>query len=186
MPHARSALAIGAALLWFAGCSHAAQSGGAQPSPAQRTPPRPGASQRAGGARVGQATATPPAGTPPASPASTVPPSPVVTPPRLAVKVPRLAPNAAPKILAVAISETTVHPGDTVSGSVVTTSNVASVQARIGGYAMTLVKTGVGRFALTYTVAPLPWFIRGTFNMRVIATNTRGDTVETSIPLTVR
>jgi hypothetical protein len=135
---------------------------------------------------VGQATATPPAGTPPASPASTVPPSPVVTPPRLAVKVPRLAPNAAPKILAVAISETTVHPGDTVSGSVVTTSNVASVQARIGGYAMTLVKTGVGRFALTYTVAPLPWFIRGTFNMRVIATNTRGDTVETSIPLTVR
>jgi hypothetical protein len=71
-------------------------------------------------------------------------------------------------------------------GSVVTTSNVASVQARIGGYAMTLVKTGVGRFALTYTVAPLPWFIRGTFTMRVIATNTRGDTVERAIPLTVR
>lgn len=186
MPNARSALAIGAALLWFAGCSHAAHSGGAGPSPAPRTPPRPGASQRAGVAKPGQATATPPAASPSASPASTAPPSPVVTPPRLAVKVPRLAPNAAPQILAVAISETTVHPGDTVSGSVVTTSNVASVQARIGGYAMTLVKTGVGRFALTYTVAPLPWFIRGTFNMRVIATNTRGDTVERTIPLTVR
>jgi len=185
MPNVRSALATGAALLWFAGCSHAAQSG-AQPSPAQRTPPRPGASQRAGGVRVGQAAATPPAGTPPASPASTVPPSPVVTPPKIATKVPRVPPNAAPQILAVAISETTVHPGDRVSGSVVTTSNVASVQARIGGYAMTLVKTGVGRFALTYTVAPLPWFIRGTFTMRVIATNTRGDTVERAIPLTVR
>ena len=79
-----------------------------------------------------------------------------------------------------------MHPGDTVSGSVVTSSNVASVQARIGGYAMNLEKTGVGRFALTYTVALLPWFIRGTFSMRVIASNTRGDTVERTIPLTVR
>ena len=75
-----------------------------------------------------------------ASPASTAPPSPVVTPPKLAVKVPRLPPDAAPQILAVAVSETTVQPGDTVSGRVVTTSNVASVQARIGGYAMTLAK----------------------------------------------
>ncbi len=115
-----------------------------------------------------------------------MPASPALAPPKLSAKVPRLPPNAAPQILAVAVSETTVHPGDTVSGSVVTSSNVASVQARIGGYAMTLVKTGVGRFALTYTVAPLPWFIRGTFNMQVIATNTRGDTVQRTIPLTVR
>ena len=106
--------------------------------------------------------------------------------PKLTAKVSRLSPDAAPRILEVAVSETTVHPGDTVSGSVVTSSNVASVQARIGGYAMTLANTGVGRFALTYTVAPLPWFIRGTFNMRVIAKNTRGDTVERTIPLTVR
>lgn len=84
------------------------------------------------------------------------------------------------------MSETAVHSGDTVSGSVVTTSNVASVEARIGGYAVNLAKTGVGRFALTYTVAPLPWFVRGNFTMRVIAKNTRGDAVERAIPLTVR
>jgi hypothetical protein len=96
-----------------------------------------------------------------------------------------LPPDASPKILGIAVSETTVHSGDRVSGNVVTTSNVASVQARVGGYAMTLQKTGVGRFALTYTVN-LPWFIRGNFTMRVIATNTRGDTVERLIPLTVR
>jgi hypothetical protein len=184
MPNVRCALAIGVALLWFAGCSHAPHSAGGGPSAAPRAP-RPAASQRAGVEKAGQAAPTPapPSGSPPPS---TPPPSPVVTPPRLAVKVPRLPPNAAPRILAVAISETTVHPGDTVSGSVVTTSNVASVQARIGGYAMPLVKTGVGRFALTYTVAPLPWFIRGTFTMLVIATNTRGDTVQREIPLTVR
>jgi hypothetical protein len=101
-------------------------------------------------------------------------------------KVPRLPPDAAPQILGVAVSETTVHPGDTVSGRVVTTSNVAAVQARIGGYAMSLPKVGVGRFALTYTVAPLPWFVRGNFTLEVIAKNTRGVSVERSIALTVR
>ena len=187
MLNARSALAIGAASLWLAGCSHAAHSGAGQPpSPALAT--RPAASQQAGVAKAGRATAAPAAaaGGLSASPTSTASPSPSVTPPRLTAKVPRLPPNAAPQILAVAVSETTVHPGDTVSGSVVTTSNVASVEARIGGYAMSLAKTGVGRFALIYTVAPLPWFIRGTFAMRVIAKNTRGDTVERTIPLTVR
>lgn len=187
MPNVRPAVAIGAALLWLAGCSHAVHSG--QPSPASTTRPRPAASQRAAVTKVQAApTPAPAVGTPSPSPttAPTATPSPAVTPPKVSAKVPRLPPNAAPQILAVAVSETTVHPGDTVSGSVVTSSNVASVQARIGGYAMTLAKTGVGRFALTYTVAPLPWFIRGTFTMRVIAKNTRGDTVERTIPLTVR
>ncbi len=83
------------------------------------------------------------------------------------------------------MSETTVHHGDQVFGSVATTSNVASVQARIGGYAMPLTKVGVGRFALTYTVN-VPWFVRGNFAMHVIATNTSGATVERVIALTVR
>jgi hypothetical protein len=185
MPNVRPALAIGAAALWLAGCSHAAAPGGAQPISSTRPPPA--VSWRAAGKAgptAAPTTAVP--SPPPASPPSTALPSPVVTPPKLAVKVPRLPPDAAPQILAVAVSETTVHPGDTVSGRVVTTSNVASVQARIGGYAMSLAKTGVGRFALTYKVAPLPWFIRGTFTMRVIAKNTRGDSVERTIPLTVR
>jgi hypothetical protein len=189
MPNARSALAIGAASLWLAGCAHAAAPSGGQPTSRTR-PPAAVSRSAAGKAGVVPARSTAPAaGLPSPSSASrttTAPPSPVATPPRLAVKVPRLPPDAAPQILAVAVSETTVQPGDTVSGRVVTTSNVASVQARIGGYAMTLAKTGVGRFALTYKVAPLPWFIRGTFTMRVIAKNTRGDAVERTIPLTVR
>ncbi|MBV8723795.1 MAG: hypothetical protein JO351_00600 [Candidatus Eremiobacteraeota bacterium] len=105
--------------------------------------------------------------------------------PRLHNKVPRLIPDAAPQILAVSMTETTVHPGDDVSGNVVTSSNVASVQARIGGYAVTLTKVGVGRFALTYHVS-VPWFVRGNFAMRVVARNTRGDTVERSVPIQLR
>lgn len=184
MPNVRSALAIGAASLWLAGCSHAAAPSGGQPT--SKTPPPAGLSGSAAGKAGPAAARTAGVPSPPSASRTPVSPSPVVTPPKLAVKVPRLPPDAAPQILAVAVSETTVQPGDTVSGRVVTTSNVASVQARIGGYAMTLEKTGVGRFALTYKVAPLPWFIRGTFTMRVIAKNTRGDTVERTIPLTVR
>jgi hypothetical protein len=101
-------------------------------------------------------------------------------------KVPRLAPDAAPEILSVTVSETTVHPGDRVFGSVVTSSNVASVEARIGGYALSLSKVGVGRFTIAYTVAPLPWFMNGSYAMHVLAHNARGDTVERTIPLTVR
>ena len=84
------------------------------------------------------------------------------------------------------MSRTTVATGDTVSASVVTTSNVASVQARIGGYAVNLSKVGVGRFAITYTVGPLPWFIHGNYTIEVIARNTRGDTVSRAVALTVR
>lgn len=106
--------------------------------------------------------------------------------PPMPKKVTRVAPDAAPRILDVAVSETTVRPGDQVFGRVVTTSNVASVEARIGGYAVNLVKVGVGRFELTYTVGPLPWFVRGNFTMQVTARNPRGDTVTRAIPLTVR
>jgi len=101
-------------------------------------------------------------------------------------KVPRLPPEAAPQILEVQISETVVSPGDSVQGNVVTSSNVASVEARIGGYAVSLRKIGVGRFALTYKVGALPWFVHGNFTMQVIARNTSGTAIARDIPLTVR
>jgi hypothetical protein len=182
MRDSRSRAWIAVALTALAACSHAATS---RPQPAAKKHP--------------VATASPalrPAQTPTASPAPTPSPptpAPVQTPKRTGAplppapkKVPRIAADAAPQILDVAVSETTVHAGDRVFGRVVTTSNVASVEARIGGYAMSLVKTGVGRFELTYTVAPLPWFIHGNFTMQVIARNTRGDAVTRAIPLTVR
>jgi hypothetical protein len=180
MRRAAPALCIAAYSLALASCSHATRT----TTPAQSPQP------------------TPPPATAPAQPTPTASPVPVTPPvitptpgasttsspaaPRIAKKVSRLAPDAAPQILAIAISATTVQPGDRVSGSVVTSSNVASVEARIGGYAVSLAKVGVGRFALTYTVAPLPWFIRGNFTMQVIARNTHGDAVTRAIPLTVR
>jgi hypothetical protein len=132
------------------------------------------------------ATLSPTAPPPVMTPTPGASPSQAPAAPKIAKRALRLAPDAAPQILAIAVSETTVQPGDRVSGSVVTSSNVASVEARIGGYAVTLSKVGVGRFALTYTVGPLPWFVRGNFTMQVIARNTRGEAATRAIPLNVR
>lgn len=193
----RTALWIAAWPLALAACSRGGSSAPAQ-SPAAAASASPAARASRAPAQTPQPRPTPqvtgptptpsptPTATPspsPAASASTLPPQ---TPTPLPAKVPRLAPDAAPEILSVTISETTVHPGDRVFGSVVTSSNVASVEARIGGYALSLSKVGVGRFTIAYTVAPLPWFMNGSYAMHVLAHNARGDTVERTIPLTVR
>lgn len=182
----RPAVWLAAPLLALVGCSHSARPASPQPATTQTIPRAPvprGSAQPPVPAAA--ATSTAPVVTPSSGPSAAAKPLPSRLPPA-PKKVLRLSPNAAPQILNVAVSETTVHPGDQVFGRVVTTSNVASVEARIGGYAMSLVKVGVGKFELTYTVAPLPWFIRGNFTMQVIARNTRGDAVTRAIPLTVR
>ena len=178
-----SAVCIAAALIVPASCSRGTHATSPAPSPQSTSPAPPVVRPSLVPSATPTAAATAPVITPTPAP-SGQPAAPAA--PRLAKPVPRLSPDAPPQILAVAISETTVHPGDRVSGSVITSSNVASVEARIGGYAMSLSKLGVGKFALTYTVAPLPWFVRGSFTLQVIARNTRGDVVTRAIPLTVR
>jgi len=96
------------------------------------------------------------------------------------------SPNAAPQIIAVSISSPVVTGGQIVTGTVETSSNVASVDARIAGYSSTLAKVGVGRFALSYRVPNLPFFLHRTYAIQVIARNARGDSVSSSLPITVR
>jgi hypothetical protein len=77
-----------------------------------------------------------------------------------------------------------VHAGDTLSGSVTASSNVASVEIRIGGYGVGMQKVGVGKFALSYVVPNVP-FLHGTFTAQVIARNAAGATVERSVPIQI-
>src|SRR5580704_5276296 len=56
-----------------------------------------------------------------------------------------LPPDAPPQILWVQMSSTTPQSGDVVSAVVLTSSNVASVELRVGGYGFPLSKTDVGR-----------------------------------------
>src|SRR5581483_11084902 len=180
------------ASLALASCGRGGKPAKAAPSPlpAKTAAPAPAPSRPAPSPKASRPS-TPPQGSTPAPPASTPSASSRATPPPAPVPAPvqtvaRLAPDAPPEILDVQMSETDVQPGDSVSGSVVTSSNVASVEARIGGYAVTLRKIGVGHFALTYKVGDLPWFLRGNFTMKVIARNTRGDAVTRDVALRVR
>ncbi len=96
------------------------------------------------------------------------------------------APNAPPRILAMSLSTPVARSGQVVSGTVETSSNVASVEARIAGYSSAMHKVGVGRFAMTYRVPYLPFFLHRTYTIEVIARNTRGDAVRSAVPITIR
>lgn len=121
-----------------------------------------------------------------AAPTPTPRPSTRASAPVTPFKIAMLAPNAAPRILDVEVSSTTVTSGDVISGTVLTSSNVASVEVRVATYGVSLRKTGVGRFAMSYKIGDIPFFVKGTYPMRVIARNSRGDAVEQTLDLTLR
>ncbi len=79
-----------------------------------------------------------------------------------------------------------MHPGQTISGTVLTSSNVASVEVRIATYRIAMQKVGVGRFSMAYTVPNVPFFFRGNYTMQVIARNSAGDQASRGIPITIR
>jgi len=96
------------------------------------------------------------------------------------------SPNALPRIIAIHLTNRTVHAGDVVSGMVETSSNVASVEARIATFSIGVPKVRIGLFALNYTVPDVPFFLHGTYPMTVIARNTAGREVVRVVPITVR
>ena len=97
-----------------------------------------------------------------------------------------LPPDAPPRIVATHLSAQVVRPGDLVSGSVETSSNVASVVARVGSYVQPLERTSVGNFRVAMRVPRVPFFMRGHWTLSFIAKNTAGVQVVTSMPITLR
>jgi hypothetical protein len=203
----RSAASIAVCSVMLAACRQGSGAGVPAQSPAPQTtpksvarsaPPRPSAVAKqvatpaSLAAKVHATTQPHPTAAPPKAASASSSPSALRKPTQVAAAhqvrdaVPRLPPDAPPRILSVSLSETTVHSGDRVHANVITSSNVASVEARIGGYGLGLLKVGVGRFEIAYTVARLPWFLHGTYAMNVIARNARGATVARTIPLRVR
>ena len=84
------------------------------------------------------------------------------------------------------LSSPVVRSGQVVYGTVETSTNVASVEARVGGYSSTLRKVAAGKFAISYRVPFLPFFLKKTYHVQLIARNTRGDAATTTIPITIR
>ncbi|HUZ49666.1 MAG TPA: hypothetical protein VMW12_08015 [Candidatus Dormibacteraeota bacterium] len=151
--------------------------------------PVPAASAVSTGA-PGSAATTAPAAVPAATATASAPPSPAAAPTPAPAPAPKRVPirpaDAAPKIVSVSVSQRTMHPGQTISGTVLTSSNVASVEVRIATYSIDMQKVGVGRFAMAYTVPNVPVFFRGNYTMQVIARNSAGDQASRGIPITIR
>ncbi len=88
--------------------------------------------------------------------------------------VPMRAPHQSPAIYRIDLPSHDVHSGEVVQASVLTSSNVASVEARLKNFGMSLNHVGVGRFAFRYQVPWLPPFFKGNWPVKVIARNVDG------------
>jgi hypothetical protein len=125
--------------------------------------------------------APPPTQAPPPTPTPPASPTPAPTPTVL-----MLPPDAPPQILWVSLSSTTPKAGDTLYVVVLTSSNVASVELRVGGYGSGMTKTDVGHFETASTVPHLPIFMSHNLTLQIIARNTAGVEATQTVALQVR
>jgi hypothetical protein len=97
------------------------------------------------------------------------------------------APHDPPEIVDVQISSREIRAGDTVFGQVRTSSNVASVEARVAGYSSVLHKVGVGEFAIAYKVPPsIPFYLQHDYSLHLIARNIDGMQATRDLSVTLR
>jgi hypothetical protein len=95
-----------------------------------------------------------------------------------------LRPHDKPQIYSVSLSTSSAGGGDLVSGTVVTSSNVASVVATVAGISSGVPKAGVGRFVMSYRLpAVIPPFIKGAYTIVVTARNVDGVGTSSSVPI---
>jgi hypothetical protein len=84
------------------------------------------------------------------------------------------APDAPPQILAVRLSSLIVRPGDTWTGRVVTTSNVASLEVRSPSFTFNAPRSAFGRFSFSIRVLVIPPIYRRPYTVAVVARNAAG------------
>jgi hypothetical protein len=117
-----------------------------------------------------------------------VPASGVTIAPRAVSALPTGVPYASDtdpvRIVSFAISSTVFHPGDDVTGDVVTTSNVASVTAQVGSIRVAVPRVAPGRFHLSLQLpsVPLP---PGSAELVISAIRKDGTATTRSVPITV-
>lgn len=135
-------------------------------------------------------TATPapvPSPTPTASPAPTISPTPAASPTPTPLPTPLvLPPDAPPQIIAVELSDPVFHSGELVSGTVITSTNVAAVEIRVMGHSRRLPRTDFGVFQMSYTMPRIPFWLRKTYQAQVVAMNSAGVEVERDVTVSIR
>ncbi len=97
-----------------------------------------------------------------------------------------LPPDAPPQILAVQLSDPVFHSGELVSGTVITSTNVAAVEIRMMGRSRRLPRTDFGVFAMSYTMPRVPFWLRKTYTAQVVAMNSAGVQAERDVTVSIR
>jgi|SRR5579884_591450 len=106
---------------------------------------------------------------------------------RAALPLPTSATNdAPPRILAMHFSSDDVRRGQTWSGEIVTTTNVASLEVRTNLFSINVPRRGFGRFAFDLRVFDVPPIFIRAYRVRVIARNSAGSEAEEDLPLRIR
>lgn len=116
-------------------------------------------------------------------------PAPATSPAPLATGLPTplaLPSSAPPQILAVQLSDPVFHSDETVTGTIVTSTNVSSVLVQFAGRAAHIPQSAPGLFALSYKLPHIPFFMDGTYTAQVIARNALGLSVQRAITVSVR
>ena len=104
-----------------------------------------------------------------------------------ALPTPRLEPNnAAPDILAMRFSSLEVRRGQHWSGTIVTGTNVASVEVRTNLFSINVPKREPGMFSFDLNVLDTPPIFLRCYLLRIIARNSAGSEYEEDLPFRIR
>ena len=181
-----ASLGFAVALLAFAPSPVTAQQPQATPSPSPSQSPSPSPSPSA----TASASPTPlPTVTPQPSPMPTVSPAPAPsgTPSPAPLPTPLVLPDdAPPQILAVHLSDPVFHSGELVTGTIITSTNVAAVEIRLMGRSRRIPRADFGVFQLSYTIPSVPFWLRKTYTAQVIALNSAGLQAEQDVTVSLR
>jgi hypothetical protein len=88
------------------------------------------------------------------------------------------------RIVSYVLSSTVIHPGDDITGDVVTSSNAASVTARVGSFSVAVPKVAQGKFHLQMKMPSMP-LPPGDTKLIITAIRTDGKSTTREVAITV-
>jgi hypothetical protein len=94
--------------------------------------------------------------------------------------------DESPRILAMRFSSAEVRRGQTWSGTIVTSTNVASLEVRTNLFSINVPRRSYGDFRFTLRVYDVPPIFVRAYRVRVIARNAAGQSVEEDLPFRIR
>lgn len=102
------------------------------------------------------------------------------------ISAPLAKPHAPPRIVRIWLSRVVLYPGDAWSGSITTSTNVASVEARVAIFSLSVHRTDFGQFSFRLRIPHVPRRFRRPYTLELIARNADGKAQAAKIPIRIR